>query len=242
MNRCFLKIASLLVLLITNGCHDRTAEYVEGGSAVLNVAIFVYPGVELLDFAGPAEVFSNAKGFRVYTVAADLGLMRTEKSVIRIYPDYTISNAPQPDIIVLPGAPLEELDPVVNNREVINWIKEVHKKTKLTMSVCTGAQLLSKAGILDYKTVTTHAEAIDTLQRLTPNSKFVGNVRFVEHGKLLSTAGVSAGIDGALHVVAKYRGMKEALFVSAIMEYDKWDANAGLVVGKPNIKQVANTK
>ncbi|MGY0034794.1 DJ-1/PfpI family protein [Pedobacter sp. NJ-S-72] len=142
-----------------------------------------------------------------------------------------MSNAPQPDILVIPGATMETIGAVASNHQVISWINKVSDKTKLTMSVCSGAGLLSKAGVLDGKTATTHFGAIDTLQKLTPKAKFIGNVRFVEDGKIMTTAGVSAGIDGALHVIEKLKGLKEALFVTAVIEYDKWNPADGKVIG-----------
>jgi transcriptional regulator GlxA family with amidase domain/YHS domain-containing protein len=155
----------------------------------------------------------------------------TKNNTLNINPDFTITNAPQPDILVLPGAPLDAIGLVTGNEQAIKWIDKVNTHTKLTMSVCTGAAILSKAGLLDGKTATTHSGAIDTLQKLTPKARFISDVRFVEDGKILTTAGVSAGIDGALYVVEKMKGLKEALFVTSIMEYDKWKPANGKVIG-----------
>lgn len=198
----------------------------------LKVAVFIYQGVELLDFAGPLEVFSNTKGFEVYTVAPVKETILAMNKNIQFIPNFGIEDAPKADIIVFPGANMEGLMPVYNNQKVIDWVKETHKSTLITMSVCTGAAFLSKAGILDGHTVTTHWGAIKNLQTLTPNAKVVSNKRFVEDGKLLTTAGVSAGLDGALFVVSKLRGMEEALEVAKTIEYDKWKPDAGLIVNK----------
>ncbi len=197
----------------------------------IKVGILVYPGVELLDFSGPAEVFSNSKYFRVYTISVNSGKISTKNNTLSMNPDFTISDAPLPDILVLPGGQLGDIRLVTGNKEVMDWITKVNAHTKLTMSVCTGAAILSKAGLLDGKTVTTHSGAIDTLQKITPKARFISDVRFVEDGKILTTAGVSAGIDGALHVVEKLKGLKEALFVTSIMEYDKWKPADGKVIG-----------
>ncbi|MCX2584432.1 DJ-1/PfpI family protein [Pedobacter sp. MR22-3] len=197
----------------------------------IKVGILVYPGVELLDFSGPAEVFSNSKYFQVYTISVNPGKVSTKNNTLSMNPDFTISNAPEPDILVLPGGKLEAIGLVSGNRKVMDWITKVNVHTKLTMSVCTGAAILSKAGLLNGKTATTHSGAIDTLQKLTPKARFISNVRFVEDGKILTSAGISAGIDGALHVVEKLKGLKEALFVTSIMEYDKWKPEDGKVIG-----------
>ncbi|WP_052496138.1 DJ-1/PfpI family protein [Pedobacter lusitanus] len=232
-----IKTFGLLLLLggiFAMGCRQneksRTTQPVMQKGKI-KVAVLIYPGVELLDFAGPAEVFSDSKYFQVYTVSTGSAQINTEGNTLSINPDFTISNAPQPDVLVIPGAPMNTVGGVASDHQVISWINKISAQTKLTMSVCTGAGLLSRAGLLDGKTVTTHFGAIDTLQKLTPKAKFISNVRFVEDGKILTTAGVSAGIDGALHIVEKLKGLKEALFVTAVMEYDKWNPADGKVMG-----------
>ncbi len=201
----------------------------------LKVAVFIYPGVELLDFAGPMEVFSNVKGFEVFTVAPKEESLTAMNKNIRFTPTYSISNCPQPDIIILPGANSDGLMPVYNDTAVIHWIRQVHEKTAFTMSVCTGAALLSKAQILDGHSFTTHWAAIDYLKVETPKGTALKGKRYVLDGKLLTTAGVSAGLDGALFLVSKIKGNDEALAVARIIEYDKWDASAGFVVGQKPI-------
>ena len=188
----------------------------------LKVAVFIYPGVELLDFAGPLEVFSNVKSFDVFTVAPREEMLTAMNKNIKLIPNYSIANCPQPDIILLPGANTDGLMPVYNDTTVINWIRQVHKNTTYTMSVCTGAAFLSKAGILDDHSFTTHWAAVDYLQTETPKGKAMKGTRYVEDGKLLTTAGVSAGLDGALYLVSKIKGKEEALTVARLIEYDKW--------------------
>ncbi len=199
----------------------------------MNVAIFVYNNVEILDFGGPSEVFAaaNYKGdnvFNVYTVAAnDKPLL--SQGFITITPQYTIDNCPKPDIIVLPGGAQSES---AKNEKVINWIKECSKKTKIIMSVCTGAMILSKTGLLDGKEATTWHGAIDNLKKMTPKAKVHSDTRFVDNGQIITTAGVSAGIDGALHVVQRLFGMETAQAVAKYMEYDKWKPEEGLIVSR----------
>ncbi|OWK68824.1 DJ-1/PfpI family protein [Pedobacter sp. AJM] len=235
----------LLLSILSFGCKQtekNTEVKAVRPDGRIKVAILVYPNVELLDFAGPAEVFSNSKYFQVYTVSVNAGKVSTKNNTLNINPDFTITNAPQPDILVLPGAPLDAIGLLTGNEKAIQWIDKVNVHTKLTMSVCTGAAILSKAGLLDGKTATTHSGAIDTLQKLTPKARFISDVRFVEDGKILTTAGVSAGIDGALHVIEKLKGLREALFVTSIMEYDKWKPADGKVIGVPHGMDMSKIK
>ena len=206
------------------------------------VAILLYPGVELLDFAGPLEVFSNMNNSRVYTVAARPGPLSTMKKSLTLTPDYTLANCPQPDVLVVPGASDDPIRRVTADTAVINWIRRTAPRRQLTMSVCTGAYLLGKAGLLDNKTVTTHWSATQMLQQMTPKARVMEQTRFVEDGNLLTTAGVSAGIDGALHAVARLRGASDARAVAELIEYDHWNPQSGLVVGQHPTAQVKPSK
>jgi transcriptional regulator GlxA family with amidase domain len=194
----------------------------------LTVAIFIHDGVELLDFAGPGEVFSQS-GFDVFTVGSTQDVI-TSQGFLKVTPQYSIKNCPKPDIIVLPGGATEI---PMANAEVINWVKQSVPNTVITLSVCTGAGLLSKAGLLDGMTVTTFHNFIDALQRMTPKAKVVRNTRFVDNGSIVTTAGISAGIDGALHVVSKLKGREVAQAAADNMEYDKWISEEGLIMDTP---------
>jgi transcriptional regulator GlxA family with amidase domain len=188
-------------------------------SAKKNVAIFIHEGVELLDFSGPGEVFAAAdrrRAFNVYTVAL------TEEAIlsqgfVTVKPQYTIANCPPPDIVVLPGGdtriPLAE-------PKVIEWIKRASERTEIMLSVCTGAFLLAKAGLLDGREATTHWGSIDRLKQVAPRTTVQENRRFVDSGKVITSAGVSAGIDGALHVVDRLLGRSAAAETARYMEYN----------------------
>jgi transcriptional regulator GlxA family with amidase domain len=199
-------------------------------SKTYKVAVFIYQGVELLDFAGPLEVFSNAPGFEVFTIAPKMETIVAMNKNIKFIPNYSISNCPAFDIIVFPGANMEGLMPVYSDSVTINWISKAYRKSILTMSVCTGAAFLSKAGILDGHTATTHWGAVSNLQALTPKAIVVDNKRFVQDGKLLTTAGVSAGLDGALHALSMLLGKDVAAKVAHDIEYDHWKPGSGLIV------------
>lgn len=197
----------------------------------MNVAIFVYDGVEILDFAGPGEVFASAANdtgyaFNVYTVAVDTVPILSQR-FLTVVPQYTIYNCPKPDIIVLPGGSTGKS---AGDQNVLNWVTQNVSNAEIIMSVCTGAIILSRAGLLDGKHATTWHGRIKHLREITPKATIHENTRFVDDGQIITTAGVSAGIDGALHVIAKLLGEKEAARVARYMEYDKWEPNQGLVV------------
>ncbi len=188
------------------------------------VAIFLYQGVELLDFAGPGEVFSAA-GFRVYTVSVD-GNEIVSQRFVNIKPAYSIDNAPTPDIVVLPGG---NSTPSANDGKVLDWIRNSLTSGSIAMSVCTGAEILGNAGMLKGLNVTTFHGFIPGLQAMLPDSKVLPDTRFVDNGNIITTAGVSAGIDGALHLVARIKGTDVAKATAFYMEYDKWKPEDGRV-------------
>lgn len=204
----------------------------------MNVAIFVYEGVEILDFGGPGEVFASARvgdthesmtaPFNVYTVAAKAGPVVSQR-FITVVPGYTIENCPKPDVIVLPGG---NQGPSADDPGVIAWVQAAAKDDAVLMSVCTGAFILARAGLLDGKEATTWYGAIDRLKEAAPKTTVHTATRFVDNGNIVTTAGVSAGIDGALHVVARLCGIEVARGVAKYMEYDRWQEKAGLIVQK----------
>jgi len=192
----------------------------------LKIAFYLQDGVEVLDFAGPMEVFNYAN-FEIFTVSKTKGPI-TSQGVLKILPDYTLDKAPAADVLAFFGG---NAGNAVNDPAVISWI---NRQTNVMhyFSVCTGAFILGKAGILNGLTVTTFHESIENLRQAVPQAKVLSDVRFVDNGKVITTAGISAGIDGALHLVAKLRGDDAAKRVAAYMEYDKWEPSAGLVLTK----------
>jgi transcriptional regulator GlxA family with amidase domain len=209
------------VLLLTATTFSSKAQT---DSAPKKVAIFLYKGAEILDLAGPAEVFA-ASGFDTYTMSVD-GKEILSQGFITIKPQYSLENAPVPDIVVFPGGGATA---PANDPKVMEWIKKLHDRGSILMSVCTGAQILARAGYLDNKNVTTWHGYIKDLQKLVPTAVVLGNTRFVDNGNIITTAGVSAGIDGALYLVSRLNGMDAAKQTAFYMEYDKWDPKAGRV-------------
>ena len=207
-------LLSLVSSSVSAGSSVQTAE-----SRPRNVAILVYEGVELLDFTGPGEVFAAAHGprgqaFRVYTVAKEKEPV-TSLGVVEVLPLYSIADCPKPDILVVPGGNVPSEDP-----EIVRWVQECSKTSELVMSVCNGAMLLGKAGLLDGLEVTTHHGSLQALASLVPSATVHTNRRFVDHGRVMTSAGISAGIDGSLHVVERMLGKETAKQVARYMEYD----------------------
>jgi transcriptional regulator GlxA family with amidase domain len=189
----------------------------------ITVCFYLYDGVEVLDFAGPMEVFSYA-GFKVITVAKTKAPLLSQ-GILKITPDYSINDAPKTDIFAVFGGSDEV---ATNDPEVIFWIKSRDSATKSYFSVCTGAFILGKAGLLDGLTVTTFHKSITNLQKAVPKAKVLQNVRYVDNGRVITTAGISAGIDGALHLVSKLRGREVAEAVAKQIEYDKYVPDQGM--------------
>jgi putative intracellular protease/amidase len=184
-----------------------------------NVAIVLFPGVETLDFAGPVEVFASAyvadkRVFNTYTVAETREPVKS-MGVVTLVPQYTLDDCPPPDVVVVPGGNVPE-----GGERLCAWLKARAPKTELTMSVCNGALLLSSAGLLDGLEATTHKSALQTLALMDPKVRVLTNRRYVDNGRVMTTAGVSAGIDGALHVVARMCGDEVAWQTARHMEYD----------------------
>jgi transcriptional regulator GlxA family with amidase domain len=185
---------------------------------VRNVAILVYPGVELLDFAGPGEVFATTHdagqhAFEVYTVAETKAPVKS-LGFVSVTPQYSFDDCPKPDVVVVPGGE------VPGGEKVLSWVRERAKDTEVMMSVCNGALVYAHAGLLKDLEVTTHKSALQAVALLEPTARVFSNRRFVDNGKVLTSAGISAGIDGALHLVARLCGDEVAWKTARYMEYD----------------------
>jgi putative intracellular protease/amidase/YHS domain-containing protein len=198
--------------------HPEKAERIK----VRNVAIVLYQGIELLDFAGPGEVFASARtiegqrAFNVYTVGASTDNL-VSQGFLTIKPQYSFADAPKPDIVIFPGG---DVDNFLGDIRSMTWAKAVSIEAEIAMSVCNGAFVLAQSKLLDGKNITTHRGSILELRRQVPSAKVLENIRFVDNGKVITTAGVSAGIDGALHVVERLLGTPAATLTAEYMEYN----------------------
>ncbi len=191
----------------------------------LLVAILLFNEIEVLDFAGPFEVFSLAvhantdnKVCKVITLS-ETGSMISARNGLKVQPDYSIENMPKVDILIVPGGyGAREIE--VHNARLINWIKETSKKVSITASVCTGAFLLAKAGLLEGKRITTHWASLDRLEQEFPSSSVIRGVKFVDEGSIITSGGISAGITMSLHLIGKLAGEGVATATAKRMEYD----------------------
>jgi putative intracellular protease/amidase len=188
------------------------------------IAFYLQDGVEVLDFAGPMEVFSYA-GFDVFTISKTKDPIMSQ-GILNIIPDYSIADAPQADILAFFGGNSSRASKDV---EVIDWVKK-QEDIEYYFSVCTGAFILAEAGLLENKTATTFHSALDDLQNNYPTTNVLKDARYVDNGTIITTAGISAGIDGALHLVAKIQGFNNARKVAYNIEYDKWTPGEGLLL------------
>lgn len=184
-----------------------------------NVAIVLFPSVELLDFAGPGEVFAathtaKGHGFHVYTVAESRAPLKS-MGFLTVTPEYTFDDCPAPDIVVVPGGHVP-----LDSAKLRAWVRARAQSADLMMSVCNGALVLASAGLLEGLEVTTHHSALNELALIEPNARVLTNRRFVDSGRVLTSAGISAGIDGALHVVERTLGEEIAWRTARYMEYD----------------------
>ncbi|MCE9636488.1 MAG: DJ-1/PfpI family protein [Planctomycetes bacterium] len=181
------------------------------------VAILIFPGVELLDFTGPAEVFvvaAEGGAFEVCTVAATREPLRTMGGV-HVIPDFDYDSAPRAEIVVVPGGDLGQVGEAGRA-----WVRKAAGEAEIVMSVCMGALLLGRLGLLDGIEATTHSWGIESLKKIAPACRVVHGPRFVDAGRVITSAGVTAGIDAALHVVRRRLGDAAADWTGdAWMEY-----------------------
>ncbi|MGG8382246.1 DJ-1/PfpI family protein [Bacillus sp. R-CC1] len=188
-----------------------------------SVGIFLFNEVEVLDFAGPFEVFSvtevnGEKPFTVYTVSEN-GEMITARNGLKVQSDYSIENLPPVDILIIPGG-LGARKYEIKNEIVIKWIRQQMKEVKLMTSVCTGVLLLAKAGLLEGLKATTHWASIEKFKNKFQNVEVIENVKFVDEGHIITSAGISAGINMAFHIVKNLLGVHVAEDTAKRMEYD----------------------
>ena len=186
------------------------------------VAILLFDEVEVLDFAGPFEVFAvtdelaDYQLFRVVTVAAERRAIRARNG-LSVNPDHAFADCPPPDILIVPGG--FGTRALLKNPVVLDWIKAVNAGAELVASVCTGSVVLGRAGLLDGLKATTHHECFDLLREHAPRTTVLETDRFVDNGRILTAAGISAGIDMALHLVSRLHGAAVAQRSATYMEY-----------------------
>lgn len=189
----------------------------------LNLGIFIFNEVEVLDFAGPFEVFSLSKKdnmplFKVVTIA-EKNTPVIARNGLTILPNFTFNNHPALDILIIPGGyGAEEIE--IRNTNTLRWIKQQYTTVRMLASVCTGALLLAQCGLLNGKRATTHWMDIDRLANDYPQVRTVKNEKFVDEGKILTSGGISSGINMSFHIVSKLFGEEVSSVTARRMEYD----------------------
>ena len=186
-----------------------------------NLAILIFDDAEVLDFCGPYEVFSVANShsegpaFNVFTVAQKTPI--TARNGLSVNPGHIVDDCPKPDILLVPGGIGSRRE--MQNDLLINWIQNAASNTELILSVCTGALILGKAGLLTDLDVTTHHVAYDLLREIVPSCTVHEDKRYVDNGNIITSAGIAAGIDMSLNVVQRLLGPEVAKATARHMEY-----------------------
>jgi len=204
-------------------------------SGTRTVGILIFDDVEVLDFAGPFEVFSMASAlpdegadppFSVLLIAQEARLYRTSvgspSASFEVMPHYTIEAAPRLDILVVPGGQGTRAE--ADNPALLDWLATAAASAEIAASVCTGAFLYAARGLLDGHRATTHVRQVERLRQSYPAVTVVDGVRWVDEGHIVSSAGVSAGLDVSLHLVARLLGPDVARRTARAMQYDgQWE-------------------
>ena len=192
------------------------------------IGIFIYDQVEVLDFAGPFEVYVTASRvklkkmpgaevpFEVFTVAAQKKAV-TARGGLMVTPTYGFGGHPMPDVVIIPGG---VIDGIESDPAILDWLKSVDRNSEITASVCTGAFLLAKAGLLDDMPATTHWEDQADLKAMYPGIHVLKGKRWVDNGKVVTAGGISAGISMSLHLVARLEDEGLAVATARQMEFD----------------------
>lgn len=180
------------------------------------IAILLYPGVTALDAVGPWEVLSRMPNTEVRFVGKEVGPLMTEGGALLLGVTHTVAETPSPDLVLVPGGTTTPGQMV--DDEVLNWLRKVHKTTTWTASVCTGALILGAAGILKGLPATTHWYKMGVLRIM--GAKPQPNERIMHSGKIVTAAGVSAGIDLALWLAGEIAGREQAEAIQLTIEYD----------------------
>lgn len=197
-----------------------------------HVGIYVFDNVEVLDFAGPYEAFTcatrvaakedsaSAPLFEVFTIGASSGSLRARAGLL-VQPDYSMQHHPAMEVLIIPGG---VVDAELVKPALIEWIEHTAADSRITASVCTGAFLLARAGLLTGRRATTHWEDLAELQRMFPALRVVADWRWVDEGPVITSGGISAGIDMSLHIVERLASRALAQRTARQMEFD-WTEN-----------------
>jgi transcriptional regulator GlxA family with amidase domain len=221
-----------MIVIYVNRRRDIMKSRTPGATMTRTIGIFVFDQVEVLDFAGPYEVFTCATRvqaglapgtpppFRVLTIGRHAARLRA-RAGLSVFPEAAFDEGPAIEVLVVPGGVVTaELD----KPDVIAWIAGMAERCELVASVCTGAMLLAQAGLLDGKDATTHWDDIEQLRHMFPQVRVHPERRWIDQGKVVTSGGISAGIDMALHLVERLAGRELALRTARQLDYRWSDA------------------
>ncbi|WP_353119421.1 DJ-1/PfpI family protein [Myroides odoratus] len=191
----------------------------------MKIGIFVYPEMELQDFAGPTDVFVKANRFtndqyELLLFSEDGTLIETERNVVSITPKYSFKTLPKVDLILIPGSPIEVATTRSKQANIKQFLVDQKDRGTTLASVCTGAYFLANSGLLDGHRFTTHYLDVAELGAHLPNAEVVLNVRFVDSGQILTASGITSGIDLALYLVEQYSGQVIQDKIAKLMQYE----------------------
>ncbi|MFH6943506.1 DJ-1/PfpI family protein [Flavobacterium aquidurense] len=203
----------------------------------IKIAILLYKDVVLQDFAGPMEVFSKAKNltkgkYKIFTVGLEPGEIVTENSLLKIRPDYSIENFPTADYIIVPGASMPAVYQLMHNEKLNFFIGKWNTDPNIKIvSICTASYLLANTGILEDRKATTHYFVADYFAEQYPRIQLIRDVRFVDEREIITTSGVTSGIDAALYIVGQHSGDMIQAMINRALQYnynqnEKWPVPA----------------
>ncbi|MFC3120707.1 DJ-1/PfpI family protein [Agaribacter flavus] len=198
------------------------------------VAILMFEGVQTIDFAAPFEVF-NAARFEVFTVSPT-GKAVSSAMGLSVNPKYSFSSMPAADIIIIPGGNIGQ---AMEDKAITNWINQNEANAVGILSICNGAFLLAQTGLLDGNQATTFHRAFESFERAYPEIELIRDQRYVDNGKIITSAGLASGIDSSLYLVSKLKGIEKAKAIALHLEYD-WNLDQGFVRGKLADKHYPN--
>lgn len=187
------------------------------------VGILLFNEVEVLDFAGPFEVFSLAekeqeKVFKVVTIAEKDEIL-SARNGLKVKADFQFHNHPKIDVLIIPGGyGAEEIE--IKNQNLLHWIKQQSKQVDILASICTGAFLLAEIGLLAGKKATTHWMDLDRMDSEYPDIEVIKNLKYIDEGHILTSGGISAGINLSFHLVKRLTSLEVAMHTAKRMEYD----------------------
>jgi transcriptional regulator GlxA family with amidase domain len=188
-----------------------------------NVAILLFDNAEVLDFAGPFEVFSvaselkNFELFNVFTVAGDSKAISAVNG-LSVNPKYNFQDCPPVDILIISGGVGTRQAMV--DKETLTWVEQIHQNTLYTVSICSGSRILGALGLLDNKKYCTHRGVYEHMAEIVPSGLPQKEKRFVQEGKIFTSGGISAGIDLSFHIVSLLYGSHTVKETADYMEYN----------------------